>query len=183
MTVTETITAIILRPATAISSTTKIRAKESAGHRDQSPPLHQLHCDTVFFYIILLISVNIKYLLTINIMSMPSLLSYLPVLSPPFPQGWILRIYPPLHGAMVSALSYLPLLSPPFPPSCSVEPSACTRHVTRAQGAIFSPEIHILPRQNVEQYPPLTAGLTSTTAGHAPSLWSGHVLSTLNIYS
>ena len=48
------------------------------------------------FYIILLISVNIKYLLTINIMSMPSLLSYLPVLSPPFPQGWILRIYPPL---------------------------------------------------------------------------------------
>ena len=107
--------------------------------------LLQLHSDTVFFFIILLISVNIKYLLTINIMSMPSLLSYLPVLSPPFPQGWILRIYPPLHGAMVSALSYLPLLSPPFPPSCSVEPSACTRHVTRAQGGIFSPEYTFYP--------------------------------------
>ena len=103
---------------------------------------------TVFFYIIVLISVNIKYLLTINIMSMPSLLSYLPVLSPPFPQGWILRIYPPLHGAMVSALSYLPLLSPPFPPSCSVEPSACTRHVTRAQGGYSHQNTHSTPAEH-----------------------------------
>ena len=91
------------------------------------------------------------------------------------------RIHPPLHGAMVSAVSYLPLLSPPFPPSCSVEPSACTRHVTRAQGGYSHQKYTFYPGRtsnNIHPWQRLWLQQLQDTPRHSGS---GHILSTVNL--